>query len=271
MLTITNEEKNVMRTYIKNLGSVVALAAFVLFCYGCVPPGVVDPEFTYYEDLDDDGYGNPLESITLFDPVTPPYYAVNNLDCDDTDEFVNPGVEEVANDGIDNDCDGVVDEGFYTIGDTGPAGGIVFYVDSMYEHGLEAAPADIDVAGDFHHEWGCYDIAIAGADGTAIGTGAQNTVDMLAAGCTSYYDNDLASDLVDAYSLNGFTDWFLPSKDELNVLYAQRAVVGGFASDYYWSSFEYSANVAWRKSFLDGYPSNYFKYVALRVRAVRAF
>ena len=67
----------------------------------------------------------------------------------------------------------------YEIGDTGPAGGIVFYVTGGGLHGLEAAPADLSQT-----VWGCADTVIAGADGTGIGTGAQNTVDILA-GCST--------------------------------------------------------------------------------------
>ncbi len=47
-----------------------------------------------------------------------------------------------------------------------------------------------------------------------------------------------AAIIADAYSLNVFNDWFLPSKDELDLLFQQKSVVGGFASAHYWSSSE---------------------------------
>lgn len=51
----------------------------------------------------------------------------------------------------------------------------------------------------------------------------------------------------------GYIDWFLPSKDELNLMCGQKGVVGGFASDFYWSSSEeYYACVAWGQYFGDG-------------------
>jgi hypothetical protein len=71
-----------------------------------------------------------------------------------------------------------------------------------------------------------------------------------------------------------YGDWYLPSKFELNLLYAQKSVVGGFADRYYWSSTEYGSSYAWAPGFfLNGYQYYYFsnKIDPNRVRAVRAF
>jgi hypothetical protein len=74
------------------------------------------------------------------------------------------------------------------------------------------------------------------------------------------------------YTLNGFSDWFLPSKDELNELYLQKAVVGGFTIFAYWSSSEVDAIYAWAHIFDNGKQDSVDKAVpALGVRAVRAF
>ena len=152
----------------------------------------------------------------------------------------------------------------YEIGDTGPAGGIVFYLTEGGLHGLEVAPADQGAV-----EWGCYGTLLTGAVGTAIGTGAQNTADILA-GCTD--GTSEAATLADAFSLNGYADWFLPSKDELNQLYLMKDVVGGFfASDFYWSSSQSSSNFATVQLFIDGNQFHSDKVNAYRVRAVRAF
>jgi hypothetical protein len=63
----------------------------------------------------------------------------------------------------------------------------------------------------------------------------------------------------------------LPSKAELNLLYAQKTVVGGFANNTYWSSSEYNSFYAWFQNFGIGTLYNYNKYDTLPVRAVRAF
>ena len=153
----------------------------------------------------------------------------------------------------------------YSIGDTGPAGGKVFYVYDSGKHGLEAAPVDQDAG--TGALWGCSGTDIPGATGTAIGTGAQNTAAILA-GCA---ETGAAAKLADAYTLNGYTDWFLPSKDELNLLYCQKGVVGGFASSLYWSSSQLDSSLAWSQNFNDGAQYSSLKASAARVRAVRAF
>lgn len=157
----------------------------------------------------------------------------------------------------------------YAVGGTGPAGGIVFYITDAGAHGLEAAPEDQGVA-----QWGCAGQILAGADGTAIGIGGQNTQDILA-GCNA---TGIAAQLAAEYVWpNGQTDGYLPSKDELNALYRQRTVVGGFAGDFYWSASEFGSNLAWYQSFVSGNQSygstfsNSTKNSARRVRAVRAF
>ena len=152
-------------------------------------------------------------------------------------------------------------------------GGIVFYVlqpgDPGYiagqNHGLIAASSDQSTAA----EWGCYGTAMPGADGTALGTGNQNTIDIMAGCATAGIAARICGDLV----LNGYSDWYLPSMAELSKLYINRVAVGGFASDYYWSSSEFNNtnSNAWRQYFLDGGQGSVSKYLTYRVRAVRAF
>ena len=149
-----------------------------------------------------------------------------------------------------------------SIGDNGPAGGIVFYLtDNTGLHGLEAAPVD-----QVSSAWGCYGASISG--GTAVGTGAANTAAIVAAGCA---EADTAAKIADAYAVNGYTDWYLPSKDELNLLYQQKTVVGGFAYNNYWSSSEDGSSNAWVQYFDNGYQDYFDKRNTLPVRAVRAF
>ena len=69
-----------------------------------------------------------------------------------------------------------------------------------------------------------------------------------------------------------FTDWRLPTKNELNLLYAQKTVVGGFAlGNTYWSATENASSVAWYQTFASGTQANNGKTSSYRVRAVRAF
>jgi hypothetical protein len=153
----------------------------------------------------------------------------------------------------------------YQIGDKGPAGGIVFYISvNSGLHGLEAAPADQSSG-----IWRCYsnNTSISGTQGTAVGTGAANTAAFVA-DCNS---TKAAAKIADAYSLNGYTDWFLPSSDELTFLQQQRTVVGGFAGDYYWSSTESDSVNAWVGYFGNTAHYSQDKGNTFRVRAVRAF
>ncbi|MBX7053142.1 MAG: T9SS type A sorting domain-containing protein, partial [Flavobacteriales bacterium] len=66
------------------------------------------PVATYYNDNDGDGYGDPLDAITACQQ--PDGYVTDNTDCDDNNEFVNPGAEDLCNNGSDDNCDGTIDE-----------------------------------------------------------------------------------------------------------------------------------------------------------------
>ena len=89
----------------------------------------------------------------------------------------------------------------------------------------------------------------------------------------SHGETGKAAQLCDALVYGGYSDWFLPSKDELNLMYTNLEVagVGGFAGDFYWSSSEYNAYSAWLQDYGNGFQGSYGKYGAYRVRAVRAF
>ena len=152
----------------------------------------------------------------------------------------------------------------YSIGGKGPAGGIVYYLDES-GGGLEAAPVDQRIA-----EWSCYGTTISGAGETAVGTGQQNTAAILASECSSESAAEVASNYMGPDGTTG--GWFLPSKDELNQLYLNNSVVGGFVDEFYWSSSESGNFNAWYQYFFDGLQNNYYlKYNSFRVRAVRAF
>ncbi|MCX6202870.1 MAG: DUF1566 domain-containing protein [Bacteroidetes bacterium] len=133
-------------------------------------------------------------------------------------------------------------------------------------HGLIAAITDQSTG----IRWDNDASPITGATGTAIGTGLSNTntiITMQGGTSTSY-----AAGLARAYTGGGYTDWYLPSTDELNKLYLNKTLVGGFVGDYYWSSTEFNQFLAWRLKFTStnqGYSSK--TTTTFYVRAIRAF
>ena len=148
-------------------------------------------------------------------------------------------------------------------------GGKIAYLDGTGLHGLIAAAEDqsteIIWALDAYRS-----ISVPGTV-TVIGGGAANTVLIVAQnGAGSDFAAGLCSNLV----VGIYSDWYLPSKDELNELYLNRVAIDGFsATGFYWSSSEneyYSLN-AWPQYFDDGYQYGLNKASSGRVRAVRAF
>jgi hypothetical protein len=150
-------------------------------------------------------------------------------------------------------------------------GGVVAYIlqpgdqgyDANIPHGLIAAPFDQSTGA----EWGCDGTSIIGADSTSIGTGNQNTIDIV----NSCSQTGIAARICNDLVLNGYSDWYLPSLDELMKLYANRTIIGGFSAVFYWSSSEGSSSIAWGQSFASGYQYADGKYLVPYVRAVRSF
>lgn len=146
------------------------------------------------------------------------------------------------------------------IGDTFQ-GGIIFYLDGN-GGGLISAPFDQSTT-----QWGCSGPTINTGD--AIGTGAQNTT-LIDATCTT---PGIAADVCANLTLGGFSDWFLPSKDELLLmcqnLHSQG--LGGFSTGWYWSSSNWSGSLAKSVFFSNCGNDNATKSFAYKVRAIRAF
>jgi uncharacterized repeat protein (TIGR02543 family) len=156
--------------------------------------------------------------------------------------------------------------GSYSIGDYGPAGGIIFYDNPNYAidgwRYLEAWVADEPGSG---YQW---KTTLTSTPGTsvAIGSGYTNTYTAMTG------SEHPAAEVTRNANHGGYSDWFLPSKGELNLMYGQKEVIGGLESGSYWSSSGISASGVWSQDFATGQQIDFFgKDNFRRVRAVRAF
>jgi uncharacterized protein (TIGR02145 family) len=165
-------------------------------------------------------------------------------------------------------------------------GGKVFYIlvsgdpgyDANVQHGLIAATSDQGIVIPWFYG---YYPPTTGATGLAIGTGSSNTTAIITS--QSYSGGSWAAKLCRDFRGGGYTDWYLPSKDEIYKLYLNRKLVGGFALNLYWSSTEYDLINAWIQDFNDdkggaGWccgnvlgQSKLYKTNPRYVRAIRAF
>lgn len=151
----------------------------------------------------------------------------------------------------------------YAVGDDGPAGGKVFYDKGSYSHGwryIEAATEDLALL-----EWGCSAASIAGTNG-AVGSGLANTAKIVNYhdSLISYYTNPgvcsnlnngtVAAQNAITFTIDGVDGWFLPSADELSLMYSnlQTAGMGNFTTDLYWSSTEADTQHAKTVNFATG-------------------
>ena len=159
----------------------------------------------------------------------------------------------------------------YSIGDTGPGGGKVFYdAGSVLSWGrwLEAPTASSSPAWNDNVTiaWSGNTNTLVGTS-TAIGTGLANTNAMVAQSATA----NKAGTKCDDYAGGGYTDWFLPSTGEQLQLFFQRTTVGGFTALNYWSSTEEDASQAYDCYFAGGGQNYSGKNNVYYVRAIRAF
>ena len=178
----------------------------------------------------------------------------------------------------------------YTVGDDGPGGGIIFYHSEagfdVYEpdgsvkkcHYLEVSKFDL---GDIRwctqkdYNTSCCDITTL----TAVGAGRINTFKIIK---STHRSGTITKENCAALACHSYStattkagDWFLPSKDELNLLYqnlGKRVLLSNTTNDnYYWSSSQYNNSYAWYQSFSDGLQYGSYKNYTGSVRAVRAF
>jgi hypothetical protein len=161
----------------------------------------------------------------------------------------------------------------YSLRDIGPAGGWIFYINPNYKSDgwkyLEAAPSDQSTT----TAWitgGTAWQTNNGNTSVSIGTGLSNSNAIVSQ--TGHTGS--AAKLCLDYSVNGYSDWFLPSKDELNQMYENLYPfnVGSFRSDYYWSSSEETFDHGWAINFSPKTVVGLIKNTAtVNTRAIRAF
>jgi len=167
------------------------------------------------------------------------------------------------------------------VGDLKNGGYVVWVNPTDPSKGLVSALVDqsTDIRGVVWYDGDFNTLPETGATSTAIGTGSSNTDAIIVAQGSGSYAAQLCADY--SVTVDGITydDWFLPSKDELNLLYLQHTLIGGFTDDvtteiygdYYWSSSESSKYNAWEQDFFDGSDETSDKNYPNLVRAVRAY
>jgi len=157
----------------------------------------------------------------------------------------------------------------YKIGDKGQAGGIVFHFwyEGRWTRYAEVAPANME----FTSVWGPVNIAVAGTSQL----GSQNTEEIIKA---SGAKDNAAKRCANLVSYNGVRDWFLPSKEELALMYENLHYkrLGNFKKDLYWSSTIDTSDVnhsytARLQSFITGKIDSVYRLNVFCVRAIRYF
>ena len=157
-----------------------------------------------------------------------------------------------------------------TVGQTYQGGKIAYILqagdpgyDANVVHGLIAAPTDQSSGIKWYN--GTY--LTTGATATAIGTGNANTDKIVTNYGVGGYAARLCSDLV----IDGYSDWYLPSYNELDKLYINKSAIGGFANNIYWSSSELDVNRSFNQNFNGGLQFINYKFDPYCVRAIRSF
>lgn len=141
-------------------------------------------------------------------------------------------------------------------------GGVIFYIDASGQHGLIAASND-------------QGSGIRWNNGSFSSTSAQSTSDgsfnttqiIIEQGNTGSYAAKRCRD----YRGGGYTDWYLPAKDQLNILHSKKGIVGGFTNSNYWSSTQFQSSNAWQQDFNDGSQAIFGQDATANIRAIRSF
>jgi hypothetical protein len=177
--------------------------------------------------------------------------------------------KSVTNQSTISDCGHYIGQNF--------GGGIIFYLDASGCHGLIASATDQILL----TRWENTTLINTGAYADGIGAGEGNTKMIMykqepVGGGVRY-----AAKICDELVIGAYSDWYLPSKYELNVMFysiGQGALspntnIGGFPEAWYWSSTEFDKDNAWRQAFYVGLDYQVYssKFYDFAVRAIRAF
>jgi hypothetical protein len=249
------------------VGASIAASASAILEVSSTTQGFLPPRMNYYQRTQ---IASPIAGLTIW--------------CSNCGDY---GEMQVFNGNSWTNMIGRAASIYLRVGDVYQGGKVAYILvngdpgyDATTQHGLIAATSDQSrkitwdrLTGDFYS----YQGTNRGAIGTAIGTGFSNTSNIIASqgGTASSY----AAGVARAYTGGGYTDWYLPSKDELNKLYLNRVAIGGFISNsngLYWSSSEiqsYPYHSAWLQDFSNGGPLSIFKSFDfdVNVRAIRSF
>ncbi|MFP5042936.1 DUF1566 domain-containing protein [Parasediminibacterium sp. JCM 36343] len=160
------------------------------------------------------------------------------------------------------------------IGDTA-YGGIIIELDYAKQHGIVVAPSDQSRSTAWNPNSGSdasYHPTITGAIFAGEGSGGTNTDKIIAV----LGNGNNAASICRNYRGGGFSDWYLPSINELELIYLNNNVVGGIqGATIYWSSTESTQNgttFAWGQNLNDGMQyQDVYEYSKYCVRAVRKF
>ena len=192
-----------------------------------------------------------------------------------------------------NSC---TNEGPCAVGDTGPAGGIVFYDAGPRSSGdryFEVGPVETEVAGipwkplTFNDKQTPLYIGTASASAKvqrvlakAFGMGEANTSKIV----QRYRGGNYPARYASTFVFGGYNDWYLPSKEELRLVYRTLGTatprLGNLGKSFYWTSSEYDLNNAWTVNFKDGQEFDREKWrvpdaaigmKAIRTRPIRSF
>ncbi|MEP6466891.1 MAG: DUF1566 domain-containing protein [Parafilimonas sp.] len=146
-------------------------------------------------------------------------------------------------------------------------GGIIFYLNQSGTHGIIAAPDDLEEPA----SWSKKD-TLNGTFSAKLGAGFTNTNSIYKTqGNPENEPDEYAALKCVELIQNGYNDWYLPSKDELNKMYLHKDVIGGFSTFSYWSSTEQNSSKAWFQNFTNGNQIAEVKTAGYAIRPVRYF